>query len=120
MDRVIPQTALIAGLSMAQVGEFSFVLAAAGLAAGALGEDLYRLVIAMTAISLLVSPVWVSIMRRVEATFSEGLQSYRNALAVAYAQELHGVDRGRVFLGRMAAGARARNRHRPRASRTSP
>ncbi|TNB48346.1 cation:proton antiporter [Martelella lutilitoris] len=102
------QTALVAGLSMAQVGEFSFVLAAAGLAAGALGEDLYRLVIAMTAISLLVSPVWVSVMRRLEASFSEGLQSYRNALAVAYAQELREVDRGRIFVGRMAAGARAR------------
>ena len=102
------QTALVAGLSMAQVGEFSFVLAAAGLAAGALGEDLYRLVIAMTAISLLVSPVWVSVMRRLEASFSAGLQSYRNALAVAYAQELREVDRGRIFVGRMATGARAR------------
>ncbi|WP_319519420.1 cation:proton antiporter [uncultured Martelella sp.] len=102
------QTALIAGLSMAQVGEFSFVLAAAGLAAGALGEDLYRLVIAMTAISLLVSPVWVSVMRRLEATYSEGLESYRNALAVAYAQELREVDRGRAFIGRGVAGLRAR------------
>ncbi|AJY47663.1 cation:proton antiporter [Martelella endophytica] len=103
-----PQTALVAGLSMAQVGEFSFVLAAAGLSAAALGEDLYRLVIAMTAITLLVSPVWVSVMRRLEVTLSEGLQSYRNALAVAYATELREVDRGRVFLGRGIAGLRAR------------
>lgn len=103
-----PQTALIAGLSMAQVGEFSFVLAAAGLAAAALSDDLYRLVIAVTAITLLVSPVWVSVMRRVEATLKEGLESYRNALAVAYAQELREVGRGRAFVGHAVAGSRAR------------
>ncbi|WP_174801872.1 cation:proton antiporter [Martelella limonii] len=103
-----PQTALIAGLSMAQLGEFSFVLAAAGLAASALSEDLYRLVIAVTAITLLVSPVWVSVMRRVQVTLTEGLESYRNALAIAYAQELREVGRGRAFLGGMVAGSRAR------------
>ena len=103
-----PQTALIAGLSMAQVGEFSFVLAAAGIAAHALGEDLYRLVIAMTAISLLVSPVWVSVMRRVSLSLSEGLQSYRNALAIAYADELREVDRGRAIITRLFAALRTR------------
>ena len=40
--------ALVAGLSMAQIGEFSFVLAAAGFSAGALGYDIYRLAIAVT------------------------------------------------------------------------
>ncbi|TCT37612.1 cation:proton antiporter [Martelella mediterranea] len=102
------QTALIAGLSMAQIGEFSFVLAAAGLSAAALNQDLYRLVIAVTAISLLVSPVWVSVMRRVEASLSEGLESYRNALALAYAQELREVDRGRAFVGTLYSGVRTR------------
>ena len=64
--------------------------------------------IAVTAITLLVSPVWVSVMRRVEATLTEGLESYRNALAVAYAQELREVGRGRAFVGHAVAGSRAR------------
>jgi CPA2 family monovalent cation:H+ antiporter-2 len=54
------------GLSMAQIGEFSFVLAAAGFASGAFGSDIYRLAIAVTAISLLVSPIWFNLMERVE------------------------------------------------------
>ncbi|WP_210259917.1 cation:proton antiporter [Martelella sp. HB161492] len=103
-----PQTALVAGLSMAQVGEFSFVLAAAGLAAGALGEDLYRLVIAVTAISLLVSPVWVSVMRRLQSMAQEGLESYRKALAIAYADELQEVGRGRAEIALRVAAFRAR------------
>jgi CPA2 family monovalent cation:H+ antiporter-2 len=61
-----PKTALLAGLSMAQIGEFSFVLAAAGFASGAFGSDIYRLAIAVTAISLLVSPIWFNLMERVE------------------------------------------------------
>lgn len=86
-----PKTALLAGLSMAQVGEFSFVLAAAGFASGAFGSDIYRLAIAVTAISLLVSPIWFNLMERVENLASEGLGSYKEALSRAYETELDGV-----------------------------
>ncbi|MEP3435605.1 MAG: cation:proton antiporter [Hoeflea sp.] len=87
-----PKTALLAGLSMAQIGEFSFVLAAAGFASGAFGADIYRLAIAVTAISLLVSPLWFNLMERVEDLANEGLGSYREALARAYEDELDGVE----------------------------
>jgi CPA2 family monovalent cation:H+ antiporter-2 len=87
-----PKTALLAGLSMAQIGEFSFVLAAAGFASGAFGSDIYRLAIAVTAISLLVSPVWFNLMERVENIATEGLGSYKEALAQAYEDELDGVE----------------------------
>lgn len=87
-----PKTALIAGLSMAQIGEFSFVLAAAGFASGAFGADIYRLAIAVTAISLLVSPVWFNLMKRVEELANEGLGTYREALSQAYEGELDGVE----------------------------
>lgn len=87
-----PKTALLAGLSMAQIGEFSFVLAAAGFASGAFGSDIYRLAIAVTAISLLVSPIWFNLMERVEDMANEGLGSYKQALAQAYEDELDGVE----------------------------
>tara|TARA_R110002020_G_scaffold137805_1_gene307426 strand:- start:1350 stop:2867 length:1518 start_codon:yes stop_codon:yes gene_type:complete len=87
-----PKTALLAGLSMAQIGEFSFVLAAAGFASGALGADIYRLAIAVTAISLLVSPIWFNAMERVEDLANEGLESYKQALSQAYEDELEGVE----------------------------
>ena len=93
-----PQTALIAGLSMAQIGEFSFVLSAAGFSSGALGYDLFRLSIAVTAVSLLLSPLWGSVLHRLEGYASEGLQNYRQALAKAYAHELYEVHRGREAL----------------------
>jgi CPA2 family monovalent cation:H+ antiporter-2 len=88
-----PKTALLAGLSMAQIGEFSFVLAAAGFASGAFGSDIYRLAIAVTAISLLVSPDLVQpdgACRKSWRVKASG--SYKQALAQAYEDELDGVE----------------------------
>lgn len=95
------ETALIAGLSMAQIGEFSFVLASAGFAAGGLGYDLYRLSIAVTAVSLLVSPVWVGLMHRLENVASAGMRTYREAFRTAYAYELNEVQRGTALISRI-------------------
>jgi CPA2 family monovalent cation:H+ antiporter-2 len=94
----VRETALVGGLSMAQIGEFSFVLAAAGYTAGALGYDGYRLAIAVTAVTLLLSPAWIGVMRRVENVASAGYQSYRAALSQAYAGELEDFSEGLTWL----------------------
>jgi CPA2 family monovalent cation:H+ antiporter-2 len=107
------ETALIGGLSMAQIGEFSFVLAAAGFSAGALGGDIYRLAIAVTAITLLLSPAWMALIRRFEEYASENYTSYRAALAEAYAEEIENVEDGVWSIKvRWRAGRLARRRRR--------
>lgn len=53
-----------AGVVMGQIGEFSFVLIASGLAVGVLTEEGYRLMISVIALSLLISPIWLVIARR--------------------------------------------------------
>ncbi|WP_244487464.1 MULTISPECIES: cation:proton antiporter [unclassified Aureimonas] len=75
------RTALEAGLSMAQIGEFSFIIAAAAFASGAIGDDVYRLAIAVTAITLLVSPAWMSLMRMIDNEARFGIVEFRRALA---------------------------------------
>ncbi|MFH1158025.1 MAG: cation:proton antiporter [Pseudomonadota bacterium] len=52
------------GVAMTQIGEFSFVVVAAGLASHAVTPDGYRLMIAVIALSLLISPLWLAIARR--------------------------------------------------------
>jgi CPA2 family monovalent cation:H+ antiporter-2 len=52
------------GVVMGQMGEFSFIIVAAGVAANAIGPDGYRLMIAVIALSLLISPMWLAIARR--------------------------------------------------------
>ncbi len=98
---------------MAQIGEFSFVLAAAGFTAGALGYDIYRLSIAVTAITLLFSPAWMAVMHRVEDLAMQNYASYREALAEAYGDEIENVEEGLWWLKvRYRAGRIARRKRR--------
>ncbi len=53
-------TALATGLSLAQIGEFSFVLAAAGLPLGLFGAGHYQVFLAVAALSMMVTPFLVA------------------------------------------------------------
>jgi CPA2 family monovalent cation:H+ antiporter-2 len=48
---------------LAQIGEFSFVLVAAGLAEGAIGSFAYKLTVLIIALSLLLSPAMIALAR---------------------------------------------------------
>ena len=50
---------LYAGAMLAQIGEFSFVLAAVGLANNIINQVAYQYTIAVIALSLLISPFWI-------------------------------------------------------------
>ena len=53
------KTALIAGLGLAQIGEFSFVLASEGRALGLVSQRVYLLILGTTAVTLVITPfVW--------------------------------------------------------------
>jgi monovalent cation:H+ antiporter-2, CPA2 family len=51
------RVALITGLSLAQVGEFSFVLCQSGLKTGILTQDLYQIVLAASVITMGLTPL---------------------------------------------------------------
>lgn len=104
------QTALVAGFSMAQIGEFSFVLAAAGFTSGLLSPDIYRLAISVTAISLLTSPIWSNAMHRIDNAMAAGLKTYNQALKSAYAAEIHEMEKGRIAMGKVTFGLHLRYR----------
>lgn len=55
---------IYAGALLSQIGEFSFVLVAVGLQAHIISNFGYQLAIAVIAISLLVSPTWITSIRK--------------------------------------------------------
>ena len=57
---------LYAGAILAQIGEFSFVLASVGLQIGAITTVGYQLAVAIIALSLVISPFWIRLFRRFE------------------------------------------------------
>jgi CPA2 family monovalent cation:H+ antiporter-2 len=56
--------AYITGAALAQVGEFSFILAAIGLSAGTIGDDGYKYVVAIISLSLLATPLWLYLVKK--------------------------------------------------------
>jgi CPA2 family monovalent cation:H+ antiporter-2 len=54
------------GALLAQIGEFSFVLAAVGYQISIIGEFSYDATIAVIALSLLLSPAWIGLFRRMQ------------------------------------------------------
>ncbi|MGH2500305.1 MAG: cation:proton antiporter, partial [Candidatus Limnocylindria bacterium] len=50
------RVAVLAGLAVAQIGEFSFLLAGAGLEAGAISHETFDLVLAVAAVTIVLAP----------------------------------------------------------------
>ena len=71
--------AFITGVMLAQVGEFSFLLGAAGHAKGLIDETELQLIVAVTAFSLIVSPIWLSVARRLLRIALTGATTMRQA-----------------------------------------
>lgn len=59
--------AFLAGVILGQIGEFSFLIAATAAAAGLVPPESSRLIVAIVALSLLVSPLWLVAARRLHA-----------------------------------------------------
>ncbi len=59
--------ALYAGALLSQIGEFSFVLAAVGLNSQIVSQGAYQLTVAVIAISLVASPAWIALVRRMNS-----------------------------------------------------
>jgi len=55
---------IYSGSILAQIGEFSFVLGATGYSSGIITEYAYQLIISIISISLMISPIWITIIRR--------------------------------------------------------
>ena len=60
------QHAFLSGLFLAQIGEFGFILGGVALDSALIDTDLHRLIVAVTVLSLVTSPLWMNSARRVQ------------------------------------------------------
>lgn len=92
LQRVPVAEAFLAGVALAQIGEFSFLLSGAGTALGILSGREAQLVIAVTVLSLAISPLWLLAMRRLSQ--ARGLETMRQVLDAAYGPEAEALGEG--------------------------
>jgi CPA2 family monovalent cation:H+ antiporter-2 len=72
--------AFLCGALLAQIGEFSFIMAALGVGVHAVSEELYRTIVAVTVLSLVVSPLWLEASRRLHRIILLGITSGRETV----------------------------------------
>lgn len=104
--------AFIAGVMLAQIGEFSFILSGIGLDRGLLGPDDSRLIVAVTAFSLLFSPLWQVAARRLLRIILLSVTSFEGTFELLIGDRLAAAKR---HAGTVAQRVRRRG---PRASPT--
>jgi CPA2 family monovalent cation:H+ antiporter-2 len=79
--------AFLSGVLLAQIGEFSFILAALGVSIGSVSPENYRLIVAVTVLSLVISPFWLETARRLHRIALMGVTSARETLRLTYGRE---------------------------------
>ena len=88
------QRSFLAGVVLAQIGEFSFVILAAGSAAGIVDGDGYRLFVAIIALNLTLSPLWLNAARRLHTLASRSVPTLGELLEELYGHEAAVIGTG--------------------------
>ncbi len=105
------RTAFIAGFALAQIGEFAFILSAVGHASGLVSDQASRLIVAVIAFTLVISPLWLELARRLhtrQAAPGEHLTSllawlYRDEARVMRERSRRVAAQSNVLASRLAA-----------------
>ena len=88
------QRSFLAGVVLAQIGEFSFVILAAGSSVGIVDSDGYRLFVAVIALNLTLSPLWLNAARRLHRLASSGVPTLGELLEELYGHEAAVISAG--------------------------
>lgn len=77
------KTALLVGVGLNQIGEFSFVLALEGFTLGLITQRQYLLLLGTTAITLMLTPAWINSAPKLTQGFKRvpGLRKWLNQLS---------------------------------------
>ncbi|MGQ0766177.1 MAG: cation:proton antiporter domain-containing protein [Gemmatimonadota bacterium] len=88
------RTAVQAGMSLTQIGEFSFIMASIGVASGATRSFLYPVAVSVAAVTVLTTPLLISVSDRVASFVDRKLPRPLQTFAALYGSWIEGV-RGR-------------------------
>jgi len=86
--------AFIAGVLLAQIGEFSLVLAGAAERGGIISSALGQMIVAVIAFSLLLAPLWLLTTRRLLRVVILGMTSLHDTLDAIKSRRLTAAGRG--------------------------
>ncbi|MCW5773782.1 MAG: cation:proton antiporter [Rhodospirillaceae bacterium] len=112
--------AFIAGVLLAQIGEFSLVIAGTAERNGIITKELGQTVVAVIAFSLLISPLWLFATRRLLRVVILGMTSLNDTLDAIRSRRLTAAARGAATVVRIARSRLSRLRRDTRAATQPP
>ncbi|MBK7643922.1 MAG: cation:proton antiporter [Planctomycetes bacterium] len=86
-----PRSALRSGLCMAQVGEFSFIIAGLGVSSGATRPEFYPLAVGVSLLTAFVSPILIANAERISNLAAGALPGRLATFARLYSGWLHSI-----------------------------
>ena len=96
--------AFLAGFALAQVGEFAFVLSQTAVSNRLIGEEAQRVVVAVIAMTMMISPLWLELARRLHALRAAPAEGLTSLIARMWR------DEGRLFRVRSERAVRRGSR----------
>lgn len=81
------QTAFLTACVLGQLGEFTFILGGAAIDVNVIDDDVYRLLVAVTVVSLMMSPVYNDFARRLSHRAAKKIRSPWKMLELLYYKE---------------------------------
>ncbi len=85
------RTSMKAGMSLAQIGEFSFIIAGVGVASGTIGSFIYPVGIAVAAITTLTTPLMIRLSNHAAESIDHWLPGPLQTIAALYASWIERV-----------------------------
>jgi CPA2 family monovalent cation:H+ antiporter-2 len=85
------RTAMKTGMSLGQIGEFSFIIASVGVASGVIGPFMYPVAITVSAITTLTTPLLIKLSNRAAANIDHWLPEPIQTVAALYASWIEKV-----------------------------
>lgn len=110
------ERAFLSGIIMAQLGEFSFIVAAAGLASGAIETPQYQIALTVIALSLIISPIWLVTLRRLQIIGQHHYAKLGLLVGDVYRDEFHAMRRGAAVAARWLEHVQMMTRRKKTAS----
>lgn len=102
--------AFVAGILLAQIGEFSLIISQVAQDRSIIDEEAGQLIVAVIAFSLLMSPLWIAIARRLLRVILLSVTSLRGTLEAIETRRM--VAAGHYVLDRWRAARRTSRRQR--------
>ncbi len=81
------ENAIIPGALLGQIGEFAFILGAMAVGLALVDDGTYRLIVSITVLSLVFSPAWMVLARRVHRVTLAGVSSGRELVRLIFVSE---------------------------------